>query len=143
MTVIELSNNEKAATGGYTHVAHFSVANGDMATADETHDVIPLPVGTICTKAAFIIITVWAGGSSEVINLGIGSTVTAATTMINGTALTTGGGGVIVDDAGAAEVGAADKFLTISRGGTGTSTSGEGILLFSYTDLRTLDNFVA
>lgn len=142
MTVIELSNNEKAATGGYTHVAHFSFANGDMVTADETHDVLTLGLGWAVIKAAFIIITPWAGGTSEVINLGIAATATASTTLINGADLTAAANTTYIDD-GTGDTSAASEFLTISRGGTGTSTAGEGILLVHAVDLKTLDNFVA
>ena len=125
-TLFALSKQEQAATG-WTHQLHVSVADGDLDAASEVLDVMALEDKDIVENVTVHVITAWSGGTTEDMDIGITTTGAASTSLLSGATITN-------DDTklGTARDAASgsSEFLTINRGGTGTSTAGEAYIYF-------------
>lgn len=131
MKIVPLSLEESVRAMGATHLINLKVANGDLDTA-ETLDGPAIPAGYILGRAFLDIKTAWGGGTSETISVGIAATASSGTTLFSAQALTAAG--TFASSNLATKNDTAARFITITRGGTGTSNAGEANLYFEMID---------
>ena len=142
MKLYKLPVQARAATG-WSHMAHFKVADGDLTTVNQIQDVCPIPVGSIVGKAAFFTKTAWATITTPIVDVGIAATGVTGDTLLDGASCATannttyGGTNALhftVNNTAA-------RFVTIKQLGSGSSaTAGEGFLFFTLVDCTTLVN---
>lgn len=122
MNIVPLSLQEQAASG-FTHVIRLKVADGDLNVV-ETLDAIALEAGDVVARVLIDVKTAWTGGSGETISVGMAATGVSATTLFSALSLTS----AVVTINANTDVALANEFITITRGGTGTSTAGEAFI---------------
>jgi len=132
MKIVSLSEQEAAITG-YNFVAHLKGANGDLDTA-ETINIIPVSVAGVVSNTVVDVVTSLGG----TFGLGIGNSVTSATTFFSAVTMTAAG--TYVSATISAKNLTASQFLTATAG-TGSAT-GEAFLWFRYNDHTRLRNAV-
>ena len=130
-----------AARTGWTHMAHFKVADGDIDAVNEIADICPAPVGSFIGKTVFQTKTGWATITTPIVDIGVAATGTTNDTLADGiscaTANNTTFGGTnaltyLVNNT-------ASRFVTIKQLGSGsTATAGEGFALFTLVDCALL-----
>jgi len=141
MVVTPLSS-EAAAKTGFSHVAKFTVAAGDLSTVSSTAlNVFPVPVGSIVGPCAIYVKTAYATMTSPAVDVGIAATATSNDTLLDGASLGTIGSVCAPGTNGAERraVTTASQFLTIrQQGTTASATAGEFYLYFRIVDAAKL-----
>lgn len=139
MKLYKLPQEARAATG-WTHMAHFKVADSDLTAVDQVHDVMPWPVGGLAGKAAFHTKTVFATITTPAIDAGVAATATGNDTLIDGGSLGTANN-TVYGGTNAVHFkinNTASRFVTIKQiGTTASATAGEGYMFFTLVDVTT------
>lgn len=140
MKLYKLSH-ETAARTGWTHMAHFKVADGDIEAVNEIADVCPAPVGSFIGKCAFHTKTGWATITTPIVDVGVAATGVTDDTLADGiscaTANNTTFGGTNAVQFKVNNT--ASRFITIKQlGSAASATAGEGFLLFTLIDCASL-----
>jgi len=130
MKIVPLTESEAALTG-YNYCAHLKGANSDLETA-ETINIIPVSVAAVISNVVLDVVTSFGG----TISIGIGNSVTSATTFFSAVTMTAVG--TYIGAVFSAKNLSASQFLTATAG-TGSATA-EGFLWFRYNDHTRLRN---
>lgn len=142
MKFLKLPYEARAATG-WTHMAWFKVADGDIDAVNEIADICPAPVGTFIGRAAFHTKTAWATITTPTLDMGIAATGTTNDTLMDGQSCATanntvqGGTNALTWTVN----NTSSRFVTIKQlGSVATATAGEGFALLSMVDVATFIN---
>lgn len=144
MTVTPLSAEASAKTG-FTHVARFTVADGDLSTVSATAlNVFPTPAGSFVGPCAIYVKTAYATMTTPAVDVGIGNSATSSDTLMDGASLATVGSVIGAGTNGAERRGvtSASQYLTIrQQGSVASATAGEFYLYFRFVDApKLVDN---
>lgn len=147
MRIEELSEQEKAKSGGFTHRALIAFSLGDF-TAGATTQVYNLrtsaPAGTVIQGAAFRVDKALLGGAISAATLQVGKTGTAnayitATSIFTGGTFYKAGDGASFNQAGGDALTTATNIIatvTTTDANVSAATQGEFIILLKLVDLN-------